>query len=116
MANNNTSDPKELSLAALALTEEKEKVIVRLAEELRSVLSHELKTNHIEAVDVLGATARISALVINQIQRLFNEHGGDLYFIDVEQEFQDMLTAYLTSYDMDDVAAEMEMMRNEDAN
>lgn len=107
---------KELSLAALALTEEKEKTIVRVAEELRSVLTHELRTNHIEAVEALGATARISALVINQIQGLFNRHSGDLTFIDIEQEYQDMLTAYLTSYDMDNVAAEIEKMKDEDVN
>ena len=107
---------KELSLAALALTEDKEKTIVRVAEEFRNVLTHELKTNNLEAVEALGATARISALVINQIQGLFNRHSGDLTFIDIEQEFQDMLTAYLTSYDMSDVAAEMEIIKNEDVN
>lgn len=110
------ADNKELSLAALALTEEKEKVIVRVAEELRSVLTHELKTNNLEAVEALGATARISALVIHQIQDLFNRHSGDLTFIDIEQEFQDMLTAYLTSYDMSDVGREMVKMKNEDVN
>ena len=109
-------DNKELSLAALALTEEKEQVIVRVAEELRSVLTHELRTNHLEAVEALGATARISALVIHQIQDLFNRHSGDLTFIDIEQEFQDMLTAYLTSYDMDNMAAEMVKMKDKDLN
>ena len=110
------ADNKELSLAALALTPEKEEVIVRVAEELRSVLINELKTNNLEAVEALGATARISALVIHQIQDLFNKHSGDQTFIDIEQEFQGMLTAYLTSYDMSDVAAEMEIIKNEDVN
>jgi hydrogenase maturation factor HypF (carbamoyltransferase family) len=114
MANN--TDDKELSLAALALTREKEDVIVRVAQQLRSVLAHELKTNHIEAVEALGATARISALLIHQIQGLFNEHSGGLTVVDVEQEYQDMLTAYLTSYDMESEATEMDNMNNEAVN
>ncbi len=116
MAKKENKDQKELSLAQLALTEEKEKAIVRVAEEFRKVLNHELETNQLEAVEALGATARISALAIHQVQALFNEYSGNLTFVDVEQEFQDMLTAYLTSYDMNNVAAEMEKMKNESLN
>ena len=41
------------------------------------------------------------------------DDGGDVV---VEEDFQQMLTAYLTSLNMSDVAGEMETMRNKELN
>ena len=102
------------SLAALALTEEKDREIVRVADELRKRLSLMIQTQDLEAVVVLGAMARLSATCIHMIQELFNRYGGNDFVI--EEDFHDMLTAYLTSLDMDDVKAEIEKISKEQLN
>ena len=48
-----------------------------------------------------------------QQQQAYNQQGADVV---VEEDFQQMLTAYLTSLDMSDVAGEVETMRNKELN
>ena len=61
----------------------------------------------------LHMLARLSAGYIHQLQQAYNQQGADVV---VEEDFQQMLTAYLTSLDMSDVAGEMERMRNMNLN
>ena len=105
---------ENLSMAAMALTEEKDKKITSVANELTTLLNQMLQTQHLEAVDVLGALARASASAIHQIQGYINKYaGGDIV---VEEEYHDMLTAYLTALDMMDVGQEMDKMEKEKLN
>lgn len=57
--------------------------------------------------------ARLSAGYIHQLQQAYNQQGADVV---VEEDFQQMLTAYLTSLDMSDVQSEIEKIRKQNLN
>ena len=83
------------------------------AELLRQKLNDLIARYQLSGAAALHMLARISAGYIHQLQLAFNQQGADVV---VEEEFQQMLTAYLTSLDMSDVTGEMEKMKNKELN
>ena len=78
------------------------------AEQLRMKLNALIATHRLSGAAALHLLARLSAGYIHQLQRVLDQQGADIV---VEEDFQQMLTAYLTSLDMSDVAGEMETIQ-----
>ena len=83
------------------------------AELLRHKLNDLIARYQLSGAVALHMLARLSAGYIHQLQQAYNQQGADVV---VEEDFQQMLTAYLTSLDMSDVASEMERMRKMNLN
>jgi hypothetical protein len=83
------------------------------ADLLRQKLNDLIARYQLSGAAALHMLARISAGYIYQLQLAYNQQGADVV---VEEDFQQMLTAYLTSLDMSDVAGEMEKMEREKLN
>lgn len=83
------------------------------AELLRHKLNDLIARYQLSGATVIHMLARLSAGYIHQLQQAYNQQGADVV---VEEDFQQMLTAYLTSLDMSDVAGEVETMRNKELN
>ena len=83
------------------------------AELLRQKLNDLIARYQLSGAAALHMLARLSAGYIHQLQQAYNQQGADVV---VEEDFQQMLTAYLTSLDMSDVAGEMERMRKMNLN
>ena len=83
------------------------------AEQLRMKLNALIATHCLSGAAALHLLARLSAGYIHQLQRVLDQQGADIV---VEEDFQQMLTAYLTSLDMSDVAGEVEKMEREKLN
>lgn len=100
----------ESSIDAL-MNEERETNLA--AEQLRLKLNALIAKHHLSGAAALHMLARLSAGYIHQLQRSYNQQGADVV---VEEDFQQMLTAYLTSFDMCDVSGEIEKMKREEIN
>ena len=83
------------------------------AELLRHKLNDLIARYQLSGAAVIHMLARLSAGYIHQLQQAYDQQGADVV---VEEDFQQMLTAYLTSLDMNDVAGEMEKIRREKLN
>ena len=83
------------------------------ADLLRQKLNDLIARYQLSGAAALHMLARISAGYIHQLQLAYNQQGADVV---VEEDFQQMLTAYLTSLDMSDVAGEVEKMEREKLN
>ena len=83
------------------------------AELLRQKLNDLIARYQLSGAAVIHMLARLSAGYIHQLQQAYDQQGADVV---VEEDFQQMLTAYLTSLDMSDVAGEMEKIRREKLN
>ena len=85
-----------------------------VAAELSCQKLNDLKARYqLSGAAVIHMLARLSAGYIHQLQQAYDQQGADVV---VEEDFQQMLTAYLTSLDMSDVAGEMEKMKNKELN
>ena len=83
------------------------------AELLRQKLNDLIARYQLSGAAVIHMLARLSAGYIHQLQQAYDQQGADVV---VEEDFQQMLTAYLTSLDMGDVTGEMEKIRREKLN
>lgn len=83
------------------------------AEQLRMKLNALIARHQLSAQAALHILARISAGYIHALQRAYSLQGLDFV---AEEDFQHMLTAYLTSLDMNDVAGEMQKMSEKEMN
>ena len=83
------------------------------AELLRQKLNDLKARYQLSGAAVIHMLARLSAGYIHQLQQAYDQQGADVV---VEEDFQQMLTAYLTSLDMSDVAGEVERMRKMELN
>ena len=83
------------------------------AELLRQKLNDLKARYQLSGAAVIHMLARLSAGYIHQLQQAYDQQGADVV---VEEDFQQMLTAYLTSLDMSDVAGEVEKMQREKIN
>ena len=83
------------------------------AEDLRVALNDIISRYQLHPAVVLSLLARLSAGYIHLAQKVYNQTHDDVV---VEEDFQNMLTAHLTSLDMDDVANEMEKMKRQELN
>ena len=83
------------------------------AELLRQKLNDLIARYQLSGAAVIHMLARLSAGYIHQLQQAYDQQGADVV---VEEDFQQMLTAYLTSLDMSDVAGEVEKIRREKLN
>ena len=83
------------------------------ADLLRQKLNDLIARYQLSGAAALHMLARLSAGYIHQLQQAYNQQGADVV---VEEDFQQMLTAYLTSLDMSDVAGEVEKMEREKLN
>lgn len=83
------------------------------AELLRQKLNDLISRYQLSGAAVIHLLSRLTAGYIHQLQHFYDEQGANVV---VEEDFQQMLTAYLTSLDMGDVADEMEQMKNKRVN
>ena len=83
------------------------------AELLRHKLNDLIARYQLSGAAALYMLARLSAGYIHQLQQAYNQQGADVV---VEEDFQQMLTAYLTSLDMSDVQSEIEKIRKQNLN
>ena len=83
------------------------------AELLRQKLNDLIARYQLSGAAVIHMLARLSAGYIHQLQQAYNQQAADVV---VEEDFQQMLTAYLTSLDMSDVAGEMEKIKKQNIN
>lgn len=83
------------------------------ADLLRQKLNDLIARYQLSGAAVIHILARLSAGYIHQLQQVYNQQGANVV---VEEDFQNILTAYLTSLDMGDVAGEMEKMKKEKLN
>ena len=83
------------------------------AELLRHKLNDLIARYQLSGAATLHMLARLSAGYIHQLQQAYNQQGADVV---VEEDFQQMLTAYLTSLDMSDVQSEIEKIRKQNLN
>lgn len=83
------------------------------AEDLRVALNDIIARYQLHPAVVLSLLARLSAGYIHLAQKVYNQTHDDVV---VEEDFQNMLVAHLTSLDMNDVANEMEKMKREELN
>ena len=84
-----------------------------VAEQMRLKMNDLIARHQLSGASVLHILARLSAGYIHQLQRYLDQQGSDAV---VEEDFQQMLTAYLTSLDMSDVKSEMETIRKQNLN
>lgn len=83
------------------------------ADLLRQKLNDLIARYQLSGAAVIHILARLSAGYIHQLQQVYNQQGANVV---VEEDFQNILTAYLTSLDMGDVAGEIEKMKKEKLN
>ena len=83
------------------------------AELLRHKLNDLIARYQLSGAAAIQMLARLSAGYIHQLQQAYNQQGADVV---VEEDFQQMLTAYLTSLDMSDVQSEIEKIRKQNLN
>ena len=83
------------------------------SEELRQRLNEVIANHQMSGEAVLAMLDRISAGYIHQMQRIYDQSGAEVI---VEENFQNMLTAFLTDFDMSDVKTEMDKIKREQLN
>lgn len=83
------------------------------AEDLRVALNDIIARYKLHPAVVLSLLARLSAGYIHLAQKVYNQTHDDVV---VEEDFQNMLVAHLTSLDMSDVNLEMEKIKKEQLN
>ena len=83
------------------------------AEDLRVALNDIIARYQLHPSVVLSLLARFTAGYIHLTQKMYNQKHDDVV---VEEDFQNMLVAHLTSLDMSDVESEMEKMKREQLN
>ncbi len=83
------------------------------AEDLRRRLNKVVAHWRLNGEAVLTLLARLSAGYIVQLQKAYDKAGAQDI---VEEHFQTILSAYLTSYDMERVNGEIEKMKNKELN
>lgn len=83
------------------------------AEELRQSLNAIIAKHKLHVSVVISLVARLSAGCIHLAQKYYNAQNADVV---VEEDFQNMLTAYLTSIDMESVSADAEKVQREKIN
>ncbi len=83
------------------------------SEELRQRLNEVIASHQMSGEAVLAMLAHISAGYIHQMQRIYDQTGAEVV---VEENFQNMLTAFLTDFDMSDVKTEMDKIKREQLN
>ena len=79
---------------------QQERNVAPAAEEMRTRLNDVIERHQLNGTQVLSILARLSAAYIHQLQKAFDAAGANEL---VEETFQSLLTAYLTSIDMEDV-------------
>ena len=84
------------------------------AELLRHKLNDLIARYQLSGAAALHMLARLSAGYIHQLQQAYNQQRGA--GVVGEEDFQQMLTAYLTSLDMSDVQSEIEKIRKQNLN
>ena len=104
---------KKEEIVELILTQHQR--LTPAAEELRKKLNGIVAEYELNSNDVLMVLGRICAGYIHQTQIVLDNAGMDDPQI-ARKSFLDMLTAYLTSYDMESEATEMDNMNNEAVN
>lgn len=77
-----------------------EHFVAPAAEKMRTCLNDVIDRHQLNGTQVLTILARLSAAYIHQLQKAFDAAGANEL---VEETFQSLLTAYLTSIDMEDV-------------
>ena len=82
-------------------------------DELRVKLNAIIAARQLQPMDVLILLSRVSAGYIHLTQKMYNQTHDDVV---VEEDFQNMLVAHLTSLDMSDVETEMEKMKRQELN
>ena len=80
------------------------------AEDLRVALNDIIGRYKLHPAVVLSLLARLSAGYIHLAQKAYNQTHDDVV---VEEDFQNMLLAHLTSLDMSDVKREMEKIEKQ---
>lgn len=80
------------------------------AEDLRVALNDIIARYQLHPAVVLSLLARLSAGYIHLAQKVYNQTHDDVV---VEEDFQNMLVAHLTSLDMSDVKREMEKIEKQ---
>lgn len=83
------------------------------AEDLRQALNGVIAKYMLHPSSVISLLSRLSAGYIHLTQKYYNDIGADVV---VEEDFQNMLIANLTSLDMSDVDKELEKMKREELN
>lgn len=83
------------------------------AEDLRQALNGVIAKYKLHPSVVISLLSRLSAGYIHLTQKYYNEIDADVV---VEEDFQNMLIANLTSLDMSDVDKELEKMKREELN
>ena len=92
---------------------EREKDYGPASEELRRCLNNIIKERNLDAFSVMTILARLSAGYVHQIQLLYDDMGIDEI---VEEIYHHIFTTFLTNYDMERVAKEVDKMKNEELN
>lgn len=80
------------------------------AEDLRVALNDIIGRYKLHPAVVLSLLARLSAGYVHLAQKVYNQTHDDVV---VEEDFQNMLLAHLTSLDMSDVKREMEKIEKQ---
>lgn len=92
---------------------EREKDSGPATEELRLSLNNIIKERNLDAFSAMSVLARLSAGYVHQMQMLYDDMGIDEI---VEEIYHHIFTTFLTNYDMDKVAKEVETMKREELN
>ena len=79
---------------------QQERNVAPAAEEMRTRLNDVIERHQLNGTQVLSILACLSAAYIHQLQKAFDAAGANEL---VEETFQTLLTAYLTSIDMEEV-------------
>ena len=79
---------------------QQERNVAPAAEVMRTSLNDVIERHQLNGTQVLSILARLSAAYIHQLQKAFDAAGANEL---VEETFQSLLTAYLTSIDMEEV-------------
>jgi hypothetical protein len=82
-------------------------------EDLRQALNGIIGRYKLHPSVVISLLARMSAAYIQLTQKVYDKRNADEV---VEEDFQNFLTASLTSIDMDEVSAELEKRQNGNLN
>lgn len=85
----------------------------QVEEELRVALNEIIARHKLHCSVVISMLARMSAGYIHFTQEYYDKLQTDVV---VEEDFQNFLTATLTSLDMNDVAGELDRMKNKELN
>ena len=90
-----------------------EQLLSMAVDELRVKLNAIIAARQLQPAVVLSLLARFTAGYIHLTQKMYNQTHDDVV---VEEDFQNMLVAHLTSLDMSDVNLEMEKIKKEQLN